>query len=74
MFITLEGTPETGKNTKDGTISVTVFNGNGPFVYSWTSNVKGGGENIDNLPAGIYCVTVTDRDCCADEKCIEIKN
>ena len=50
----------------DGSIYITVIDGTEPFTYEWT---QGGtfisnDENIENLIAGIYNVTVTDDNGC----------
>jgi uncharacterized repeat protein (TIGR01451 family) len=46
----------------DGSIDLTVTNGTGPFTFNWASgNVT---EDLPNLQAGIYTVTVTDALAC----------
>ncbi|WP_186439106.1 Ig-like domain-containing protein [Dokdonia sp. Hel_I_63] len=42
----------------DGSIISTTTGGNGPFTYSWSNGATT--ENINNVTAGSYTVTVTD--------------
>jgi gliding motility-associated-like protein len=69
--ITVTDTDVTCFGGSDGTLSITPNNGTAPFTYFWernTGNPSGGGtiltinttENINNLPAGTYDVTVVD--------------
>ena len=57
----------------DGSASYTP-NGGGtaPFTYSWNTGETT--STINNLPAGTYCVTVTDVFGCSDNGCINIAN
>ncbi|MBF6642157.1 gliding motility-associated C-terminal domain-containing protein [Flavobacterium sp. J49] len=45
-----------------GAINLIVSGGTGPFVYSWTNGVTS--EDLTNLNAGNYLVTVTDANNC----------
>lgn len=46
----------------NGSIDLTVTNGTGPFTFNWASgNVT---EDLPNLQAGVYTVTVTDALAC----------
>ena len=58
----------------DGTATVTIFNGEPPFTYTWSSNLPSGesGGSVGNLPGGTYTVTVTDSNDCSDTKSITI--
>ena len=47
----------------NGTASVNVSSGTGPFTYMWTPS-GGTGSNANNLSAGNYTVTVTDANGC----------
>ena len=42
----------------DGSVSVTVSGGNAPYTYDWSTGETT--EQIGNLPAGDYAVTITD--------------
>ncbi|HYD21862.1 MAG TPA: gliding motility-associated C-terminal domain-containing protein [Flavipsychrobacter sp.] len=50
-----------GQSTGSATAMVT--GGNGPYTYNW--NNGGNTASINNVPAGIYSVTVTDQNGCA---------
>ncbi len=47
----------------DGSIAVSVTNGNGPFTYQWSNGATV--DNISGLAAGIYSLTVTDANGCS---------
>ena len=58
----------------DGTATVTIFDGEPPFTYVWSSNLPSGesGPVVNNLVSGTYSVTVTDSNGCDDTKSITI--
>jgi len=59
--ISATSTPTTcGKN--NGVADVTIISGTGPYTYNWTGG--GTSQNISNLNAGNYTVTVTDANHC----------
>lgn len=66
-YITINGsvTPVTCSGHDNGSISVTVNGGTGPYQYSWSGNASG--SNIAGLAAGTYSLTVTDIDNCKNE-------
>ncbi|MBI2729439.1 MAG: T9SS type A sorting domain-containing protein [Sphingobacteriales bacterium] len=49
-------------NGTNGTASVTVTGGTVPYTYSWSNGSSS--QNISNLAAGTYTVTVTDANGC----------
>jgi len=49
-------------NNNQGSISITVGGGAGPYTYSWSNGPTT--QNISNLDSGIYTVTVTDGSGC----------
>ena len=49
----------------DGDIFITPAGGTGPFSYLWSTGVTT--QDIQNLVAGIYTVTVTDANGCTDQ-------
>lgn len=64
MSVSANVTPEDCGNT-DGEIDVTVTGGVGPFSYSWDTGATS--EDLTNLVAGDYTLTVTDQnDGCTD--------
>jgi Secretion system C-terminal sorting domain/SprB repeat len=60
-------THPTVEDPDGGHISVSVVNGNGPYVYEWSNGVSA--SNIRNVVAGQYCVKVRDNTGCAIEAC-----
>jgi len=47
-----------GSNANDGFIDITVVGGSGPFYYTWSTGMML--EDLQNLIAGTYTVTVSD--------------
>jgi len=60
-----------GDNT--GTANLTVIGGTSPYQYTWSPNV-GNTQNVSNLVAGTYIVSVTDNVGCIETDTIEIIN
>jgi SprB repeat/Secretion system C-terminal sorting domain len=57
--MTLTTTPTNAScNQTDGVINLLVQGGAKPYIYAWSNGAST--QNITNLPAGIYTVTVTD--------------
>ena len=63
--ITTSSNPVTCNGGTNGSASVTVAGGTGPFTYSWTSIPTQTGAQANGLPIGAYTVTVTDAGTCA---------
>lgn len=60
-------TVETECGFMDGQITATATGGAGGYVYMWqTGNL---GPQVNNLPPGEICVTVTDANACVVEAC-----
>jgi gliding motility-associated-like protein len=55
----------------NGSASVTISSGTGPFTYVWNPNVSSG-PSANNLAAGNYTVTVTDANGCSDTQTITV--
>ncbi len=55
----------------DGAVSATPTGGTAPFSYAWDNGVTT--QLNENIPPGIYCVTVTDDVGCEAEDCIELE-
>ncbi len=56
---------ESGSNTADGRISLTVMGGVAPYSYTWSgpNGFTSTEQNIYNLTTGLYSVTVSDALC-----------
>lgn len=52
-------------NQSNGSINITVSGGVGPYTYLWSNSAIS--EDIQNLGAGLYKVTVTDANGCTAE-------
>ena len=67
----------TCSNGNDGNIDLTVTNGSGPFTYDWDNDGTGDNddtEDLNNLVAGNYCVTVTDQNLCTKNNCFVVSS
>lgn len=62
MTTTITGNPVSCYDAADGSISVSLMGGTGPFTYLWNSGATG--STISNLSAGMYTVTITDSSGC----------
>ena len=54
----------------DGSATANTDGGSNPFTYMWSTGATT--STISNLPAGNYCVMVTDRFGCSDQECVTI--
>ena len=52
----------------DGSIQANVTSGTGPFSFQWTGpgNFSSTAQNLNNLGAGVYSVTITDGNGCSE--------
>lgn len=62
--LSLSSTPTTCWGDSDGSVSVQVNGGTGPFTYQWSTTPPSGSATVTNLPAGYYNVSVTDGSNC----------
>lgn len=56
----------------DGAINLSVAFGTGPYTYMWNTNPVQTTEDISNLVAGQYCVTVTDSGGSTRDTCVTV--
>lgn len=56
----------------DGSASVAVSGGTGPYSYQWSNNVTTSANN--GIAAGVYSVTVTDANGCSDSTYATVSN
>ena len=54
----------------DGTLNATPSKGTAPYTYNWSNGANT--ASIQNLAAGSYCVTITDKNGCSDEQCYTV--
>jgi hypothetical protein len=66
--IAISGTPNTESTcgAKDGKVDVSVSGANAPYTYSWSNLATT--QNIASLAAGLYTLTVTDKNNCTKSK------
>ncbi|MCC6282702.1 MAG: gliding motility-associated C-terminal domain-containing protein [Saprospiraceae bacterium] len=64
-FTALDSTSTSCNGTDDGSVTVAGSGGNGgPFTYLWNTPNADATATVSNLAAGIYSVTITDKDGC----------
>ena len=56
---------------EDGAIVLNTTGGQAPYTYQWSTGDQT--KNLADLPAGEYCVTVTDRVGCQLETCFRVE-
>ena len=64
------GTDLVCNGDSNGIANLSVSNGTLPYSYIWSSGQTS--QDINNIPAGIYCVTVTDVNSCTATACVTI--
>ena len=62
IIITLEATSPRCTDDQNGALLANVTGGTPPYGYLWSTGDQN--PNIDNIPAGNYSITVTDRNGC----------
>jgi hypothetical protein len=58
------------KDGNNGTITLNVNGGTAPYTYSWSNNATT--QNLNNLTAGSYSVTITDANGCTENATVNI--
>ncbi len=56
----------------NGAINLQVNYGTAPYTFNWNTTPPRTSEDIDNLKAGIYCVTVTDNSGSTRDSCFTV--
>jgi len=62
LSVTIDGTPTVCPGESTGMLTATATGGTTPYSYEWSNGETT--PTINNLPAGIYTVTVTDDNNC----------
>lgn len=70
LSLTLVSTHVTTHGGSDGSINLSVTGGSGTYTYLWSNNATT--QDLTNIAAGNYCVTVTDQHTCTDVNCITV--
>ncbi len=70
ISISASKTNVTCKGASNGTITLNVSGGTAPYSYNWGNNVTT--QNLSNLAAGYYAVTITDAHGCTKSETVHI--
>jgi len=71
IIANITGTNVSCNGGSDGSANLTVSNGTSPYTYIWSPGGQTT-EDINNISAGIHCVTVTDAHLCTVTTCVTI--
>jgi len=71
IITNITGTDVSCNGGSDGSADLTVSNGTFPYTYIWSPGGQTT-EDINNILAGIHCVTVTDANSCSVTTCVTI--
>lgn len=66
LSLILQPTAATCADSNNGSINATPSGGTGNYQYNWSNGMSA--QNIDNLPAGTYQLTITDQLGCSLNK------
>lgn len=71
---TINGNNISCNGAEDGTINLSITGGAQPLIIVWTGpdGFTSSDEDLFNLPAGEYCVDVTDANDCIQSQCITL--
>lgn len=77
-FITINAAPDISENITnlscngigDGAIDLTISGGSSPYNFSWSNGAQT--EDVSNLNAGTYSVTVADNNGCTNNKSFNV--
>ncbi|MDX2135321.1 MAG: SdrD B-like domain-containing protein, partial [Saprospiraceae bacterium] len=78
LTLDLKVTQQAACGGSNGAINLTVTGSNPPFTYDWSNDgpddPDNDSEDLSNIPAGLYFVTVTDNNGCTQEGFITVGN
>ncbi len=72
VTVEITSTDESAPGANDGSATATVTSGTPEYSYSWNDPGAYTTAVVDPLPAGTWCVTVTDFNGCTAEECVTI--
>ncbi len=67
LISSINGLPISCPGGEDGSIDITITGGTAPYFHTWTDDLGGvsGSEDLNNLGAGTYHLTVSDANGCS---------
>lgn len=68
--IVIAGVASDEQQGNDGSINISVGGGTAPYDYSWSNGEAT--EDISNLSAGTYTITITDDNGCTEDEVFEV--
>jgi gliding motility-associated-like protein len=72
LQLTTSSTNVSCLGANDGTASVTASGGHQPYSYQWNTAPPSNTQNVTDLPAGTYIVTVTENNGCTASASVDI--
>ncbi len=74
LIVTASATQVSSEDANDGTASAGVQGGTSGYAFAWIgpNGYASTEQNISDLPAGEYCVTVTDTNGCTETACATV--
>jgi hypothetical protein len=70
--LSISGTSSASCGLSNGSAITNVNGGTPPYNFMWNSTPTQNTPNLLNVPAGTYCVTVTDATACTADNCVTI--
>ncbi|MCF8370647.1 MAG: T9SS type A sorting domain-containing protein [Bacteroidales bacterium] len=70
LVLNLVGTNPSVAGASDGSVNLSITGGTYPYAFLWSNGATT--ADISGLPAGTYCVTVTDANGCIETGCVTL--
>ena len=68
--VNYSNTQASSSTAADASINLSIVGGTSPFTFHWANGATT--EDLSNITAGTYCVTVTDANACTKSTCITV--